>query len=144
MCYRPLLHNSNEFGLALKEPESDVKAFHPTFRIPVEHFLKYGAVWGALHLSTIFWERPAWGIKNEPDETERMKKAYLLAFANYDAPISKAWAEKTLLKDEWVTNSAYFELVVYNPSLVEKIKSAFQRHGIRIIDHENNFFSVVQ
>jgi hypothetical protein len=141
---RPLIHKPNDFGLALKEPESDVKAYHPTFKVPVLFFLSSGAVWGVLHLCTIFWEPPAWGIVRDPGETERMKKAYLLAFANYDAPISKAWADKTLLEDEWITNSAYFELVIYNPALVEKIKSAFQRHGIHIIDHENNFFSLVQ
>ena len=141
---RPLLHNSNEFGLALINPESDVGAYYPTFKVPVEYFLSSGAVWEALHLCTIFWEPPAWGTKHAPGETERMKKAYLLAFANYDAPISKAWAEKTLLKDEYVKNGAYFELVVYNVALVEKIKGAFQRHGIHIIDHKNNFFSLVQ
>ncbi len=141
---RLLLHNSNEFGLTLKEPERNEKAFSPTFKVSVPFFLRNGAVWSELHLCTIFWERPAWKTKHEPDETDQMKKAYLLAFANYDAPISKAWAEKTLLEDEWITNSAYFELVVYNPALVEKIKGAFQRHGIHIIDHENNFFSLVQ
>jgi hypothetical protein len=135
-----------DFELALKKPvqESDVKTYHPTFKVPVPFFLSSGAVWSALHLSTIFWERPAWGIKHEPGETDSMKKAYLLAFANYDAPISKAWTEKTLLEDEWITSGAYFELVIYNPALVEKIKGAFQRHGIHIIDHENNFFSLVQ
>jgi len=141
---RPLLHASNEFGLALTQPESDDKAYHPTFKVPVPYFLSSGAVWEALHLCTIFWERPAWGIKHEPGETDRMKKAYLLAFANYDAPISKVWADKTLLENEWITNGAYFELVVYNPDLVEKINVAFQKHGIGIIDHENNFISLVQ
>jgi len=141
---RPLLHNSNEFGLALINPESDVGAYYPTFKVPVPFFLSSGAVWSALHLCTIFWEPPAWGIVQDPGKTEIMKKEYLLAFANYDAPISKAWADKTLLEDEWITSGAYFELVVYNPALVEKIKGAFQRHGIHIIDHKNNFFSLVQ
>jgi hypothetical protein len=141
---RLLLHKSNEFGLSLTQPESDDKAFFPTFKVPVQYFLKCGAVWTALKLCTIFWERPAWGIVHEPGETDRMKRAYLLAFANYDAPISKAWADKTLLEDEYVVNSAYFELVVYKPDLVEKIKVAFQKHGIGIIDHENNFISLVQ
>ena len=142
---RPLLHLSNKFGLALIDTGSTVKAYYPIFRVPVLHFLNCGAVWTVLNLCTIFWERPAYGIERSVNETERIKKAYLLAFANYDAPISKAWAEKCLLENENenTTHEPYFELIIYNPALVEEIKGAFQRHGIKCIHGEDNFITVL-
>jgi hypothetical protein len=134
-----LLNEPDEFELSLTQPGSDANAFFPTFNIPVLYFLQCRSVWTALQLSTIFWERPVWGIVHESGETDKIKKAYLLANANYDA-----WANKTLIDNEWITSGAYFELVVYKPDLVEKIKVAFQNHGIIIIHHENNFVSLVK
>lgn len=141
---RPLIHNPETYSLALVSPDDEHTPYYETFKVPVDLFLSCGAVWTQLNLCTVFWERPAWGIERNADENERIKKAYLLAFPNYDAPISKAWADKTLHDNQWVTNKAYFEIVAYKPILVDKIKDAFQKYGIRCIHGEDKFVSVIK
>ena len=139
---RPILWKREKYGLVLTTPKHARAQYYPTFYVPVPLFLNAGAVWQLLNLCTIFWERPAWGIERSDNERSHTQKAYLLAFPTYDAPISGAWAEDCLMNNKHQEYKAYFELTIYDPSLVEQIKLAFQRHGAVCTHGEENVFSV--
>lgn len=128
----PIIWRRDRYSLTLIAPECQMKTHHPTFIIPVSTFLKTGAVWSEINLTTIFWEPPAYGIKRSWKENEDIKCSYLLAFASYDAPLCKAWAYDCLINNRAEEYGAYFELIVYNPELINNVKQAFQRHECAI------------
>ena len=162
---RPLLHIRSKYELVLTTPDKGqtmpdkkqetsnkgqetsnkgqeiTSAYYPTFKIPVETFLNAGAVWTELNLSTIFWEPPAYGITRTSTEKDNIKKSYLLAFPTYDAPICKAWADDCLLNNKYNEYGAYFELTIWEVALVEKIKNALSRHGVKCVHGEDNFIT---
>ena len=149
---RPLLHIREKYELVLttpnkgqeitdKEQTKPEKAYYPTFKLPVEIFLNAGAVWTELNLSTIFWEPPAYGITRTTTEKDNIKKSYLLAFPTYYAPICKAWADDCLLNNKYNEDGAYFELTIWEVALVEQIKNALSKHGVKCVHGEDNFIT---
>lgn len=139
---RPLIWIREKYNLTLSS-KRELKPFHPTFKIPVDIFLNIGSVWQELNLSTIFWEPPMYGIKRPCAESLLMKKEYLLAFPNYDAPISEKWARDCLIDNNYKKYNAYFELTVYKPELVTKIELALQKQNIMFVQEDNKIFNVI-
>ena len=71
-----LIWDSKEYGLTIltMENSKNVEWYgKPVFYIPLRVFMRCGAFWSALHLSTIFWEPKPYHIERPFKETERIK-----------------------------------------------------------------------
>jgi hypothetical protein len=105
-------------------------------------------MWSALNLCTVFWEPPLYGIPRDYKENERVKGAYLIAFASDLAPICKEWARGCIeqcshpiveAKDE-----VFVEIILFNEALKARMMDAISRHSLTVsICHSTNACTVI-
>ena len=135
-----LIWKCDEYGLTIltmKNAKGSELYEKPIFYIPLRTFMRCGAFWSALHLSTIFWEPKPYNIERQFKETERIKGAYLIAFAPDIAPICKGWAQQCVDKlHDWPRDpeaeEAFVEIIVFQDSLKDKIVDAVHRHALQV------------
>ena len=151
-----LIWNSQEYGLTIltmKNAKRSELYKRPLFYIPLRIFMRCGAFWSALHLSTIFWEPKPYNIERSFKETERIKGGYLIAFAPDIAPICKGWAKQCIdklhdLSADPEADEAFVEIMVFQDSLKDKIVDAINRHKLQVKFSEtadkNGIFNVFE
>jgi len=148
-----LIWNRKEYGLTIltMENSKNVEWYEkPVFYIPLRVFMRCGAFWSALHLSTIFWEPKPYHIERPFKETEKIKGAYLIEFAPDLAPICKGWAKQCIDKlHDWPrdpnADEAFVEIVVFQDSLKKEIMDAVQRHELQVSETDKkDIFSVTE
>jgi hypothetical protein len=135
-----LIWSRGEYGLTImtmKNAKGSELYEKPIFYIPLRTFMRCGAFWSALHLSTIFWEPKPYNMERKFQETERTKGAYLIAFAPDIAPICKGWAKQCIDKlHDWPrdpeADEAFVEIIVFQDSLKDKIMDAVHRHTLQV------------
>ena len=149
-----LIWKRDEYGLTIltmKNAEESKLYEKPIFYIPLRTFMRCDAFWSALHLSTIFWEPKPYNIERPFKETERIKGAYLTAFAPDIAPICKGWAQQCVgtlhdwPRDPEAEEEAFVEIIVFQDSLKDKIMDAVHIHALHVskID-KNDIFNVFE
>ena len=151
-----IIWNRNEYGLTILTMEHEniknVEFYEkPVFYIPLKVFMRCGAFWSALHLSTIFWEPKLYNIEQPFKETERIKGAYLVAFAPDIAPICKGWAQQCIEKlhvypRDSETDNVFVEIIVFQDSLKKEIMdAAVQRHELQVSETDKkDIFTVFE
>ena len=89
MCL--IIWKKYEYGLTIVSLNRCITNYDskPIVRIPLPIFMKSGAIWSVLKLSTIFWEKYMYGVKRDDKYNEEIKGAYLTSFATDLAPICK-------------------------------------------------------
>lgn len=138
----PILYRKDKYALEILTLENSTfcSDLHScVFRIPLHHFMQSGAVWSALNLCTIFWEKPAWGKPNSLEQ-EKTKGAYLIAFATNLAPICKTWANDCIQKTiayQKLGDEVFVEIIVHDQTLKPKLISALQAHVLTFSENEN-------
>ena len=134
-----LIWSRQEYGLSIltmKNAKGSELYEKPLFYIPLRTFMRCGAFWSALHLSTIFWEQRPYNIERSFQETERIKGAYLIAFAPDIAPICKGWAKQCIdALHDWPRDpeveEAFVEIIVFQDSLKDKLMNAVKGHALQ-------------
>ena len=148
-----LIWNRTEYGLTIltMENSKNVEWYEkPVFYIPLRVFMRCGAFWSALHLSTIFWEPKPYRIERPCKETERIKGAYLIAFAPDIAPTCKGWAQQCIdalhdLPRDPETDNVFVEIVVFQDSLKKEIMDAAQQHELQVSETDKkDIFNVFE
>jgi len=150
-----LIWSPREYGLTIltmKNAKGSELYEKPIFYIPLRIFMRCGAFWSALHLSTIFWEQKPYNIERSFQETERIKGAYLIEFAPDIASICKRWAKQCINKlHDWPRDpeaeEAFVEIIVFQDSLKDKIIDAIHRHALQFKFSEtdkNGIFNVFE
>lgn len=142
----PILYNSGKYQLSILSidyglPKQSDKTI---FLVPIREFLAFGRIWTELNLCTIFWESRAYGIKRNELENQKIKIAYLIAFASELAPICKKWAndclEKTINYID-LNDTVYFKIECYNENLKDKIINALSNYHYNFTK-EGNIYTV--
>lgn len=146
-----LIWTPQEYGLTILTMENakgSEKYNKPIFYIPLRTFMRCGAFWSELNLSTIFWEQRPYHIERTFQETEKIKGEYLIAFASDLAPICKGWAEKCINSlYEWPrdpnTDKVFVEIIAFQESLKDKIIDAVHRYMLQFIETDKNDIFIV-
>ena len=152
-----LIWDRNEYGLTILTMENAKNTSYyekPVFYIPLRTFMRCGSFWSALKLCTVFWEQRPYHIERTFKETERIKGAYLIAFASDMAPICKKWAEQCIDKlYEWSRNTCedededevFVEIIVFNDSLKDEIIKAAKSYMLQIVEtDEKDIFNILE
>jgi hypothetical protein len=148
-----LFWKRDEYGLTIltmKNAKGSELYKKPIFYIPLNVFMRCGAFWSALHLSTIFWEPKPYNIERQFKETEKIKGAYLVAFASDIAPICKAWAQQCVdnlhcRPRDSEPEEVFVEIIVFQDSLKDKIVDAVHRHALQVSETDKKgIFSVFE
>lgn len=148
-----LIWNPSKYGLTILTMENAKDSYKyekPVFYIPLRTFMRCGAIWSALNLSTIFWEQRPYHIERTFQETEKVKGAYLVAFASDLASICKGWVEECIDKlYEWPrdleVDETFVEVIVFQNSLKDEITNAIKMHMLQVDETDNkNIFSVFE
>jgi len=148
-----LVWDRNEYGLTILTMENakNTSYYEKTvFYIPLRTFMRCGSFWSALNLCTIFWEQRPYHIERTFKETERIKGAYLIAFACDVAPICKKWAEQCIDKlYEWPRcedeDEVFVEIIVFNDSLKDGIIKAAKSYMLQIEEtDEKDIFNIFE
>ena len=131
MC--PIIWNRQKYGLTILTLPNSSANYNskPIFRLPLKKFMNSGAFWSALNLSTIFWEQPLYGMNRNYKENEKIKGAYLIAFASDLAPICKAWAKRCInkiIEGEPLEDEVFVEIIVLDETLTNKLITAIVKH----------------
>ena len=131
MC--PILWIREKYGLTISTLNKCSTNYNskPIFRVPLKKFMKSGAFWSALNLCTIFWEQPLYRMNRDYKENEKIKGAYLIAFASDLAPICKAWANRCIhkiIEGEPLEDEVFVEIIVFDETLVNKLITAIVNH----------------
>ena len=149
-----LIWKHDEYGLTIvtmKNAKGSELYEKPIFYIPLRTFMRCGAFWSALHLCTIFWEPKPYNIERQFEETERIKGAYLIAFAPDIAPICKGWAQQCVEKLHDMprnpdADNVFVEIIVFQDSLKKEIMdAAVQRHELQVSETDKkDIFNVFE
>ena len=148
-----IIWNSNEYGLTIltMNNSKNVEWYKkPVFYIPLRVFMRCGAFWSALHLSTIFWEPKPYHIERPFKETEMIKGACLIAFAPDIAPTCKEWAQQCIdalhdLPRDPETDNVFVEIIVFQDSLKKEIMDAAQQHELQVSETDKkDIFNVFE
>lgn len=148
MC--PIIHNRNEYNLSIltMENANGYGTGMPIFYVPLRKFMQCGGLWSPIRLCTVFWEPPLYGIQRDYLDNERIKGAYLIAFASDLAPICKAWASEcteqcrhhAMVEEEEV----FVRIVLFNEALKDQIMNAISRHNLKVsICEATNTYTVM-
>ena len=143
MC--PIIWNMCNYSLtiAIKDRCSINYNSKSIVRMPLRKFMKCGAIWSVLKLSTIFWEKPLFLSANiNPDIThnEQIKASYLISFASDLAPICKAWAKKCIDKiidNQPMEEEVFAEIILIDESLKDTIIDNIVKNQMEYSVHEN-------
>jgi len=141
-----LIWNTKEYGLTILTMEN-AKGFErynkPIFYIPLRTFMRCGAFWSALTLSTIFWEQRPYNIERTFKETEKIKGAYLIAFAPNMSLTSTKWAEECVnTLYDWPrnpdTDNVFIQIIIFQDAFKDKIINAIKSNMLKFTETENN------
>ena len=146
MC--PIIHNRNEYSLSILTMENahGYGIGMPIFYVPLRKFMQCGGLWSPIRLCTIFWEPPLYGIQRDPLDNERIKGAYLIAFASDLAPICKAWASECIAqcRHHAMVEEVFVRIVLFNEALKDQIMNAISRHNLKVsICEATNTYTVL-
>lgn len=124
MCL--IIWKKYEYGLSIVSLNKCIADYDskPIIRIPLTIFMKLGAIWSVLKLSTIFWEKYSYGVKCDERHNEEIKGAYLVSFASDLATISKRWVKKcidSILVNQPLEEEVYAEIILLDELLIQKI-----------------------
>lgn len=144
--YCPILFKRGEYSLCILSLEYGFtkNTENPIFIIPIREFLACGSIWQAMHLCTIFWEKPAYNIERSYNEIQHTKASYLMAFASDLAPICKHWATECLdktIKYIELEDKVYAHLEVYNTTIKDKIIKAVEAYNLNL-SVDSNIYTV--
>ena len=136
MC--PIMWDRNEFGISILTMENASSHYqcYPMVYVPLREFMQCGELWSVLKLCTVFWEPPLYGIPREHAENERIKGAYLIAFASDLAPICKKWARECIEHcnqcSHEASNKVFVQIVIFNEARQARIMDAISRHNLQV------------
>ena len=133
MC--PIIWDRNEYGMCILTMENAHVQYNrnPMFYVPLRTFMQCGAFWSALNLCTVFWEPPLYGIPRAHVENERIKGAYLIAFASDLAPVCKEWARSCIEQcNQKASDEVFVEIVLFNEALKAQMMDAISRHNLQV------------
>jgi hypothetical protein len=133
MC--PIMWNRNECGISILTMENAHPQYirNPMFYVPLRKFMQCGGLWTVVGLCTVFWEPPLYGIPRDHVENERIKGAYLIAFASDLAPICKEWARSCIEQcNQKVSDEVFVEIVLFNEALKAQMMDAISRHNLQV------------
>lgn len=144
MC--PIIWNMSNYGLtiAIKDRCSTNYNSKPIIRMPLTKFMKCGAIWSVLKLSTIFWEKPLF-LSPDIKHNEQIKASYLISFASELAPICKAWAKKCIDKiidNEPMEEDVFAEIILIDESLKDKILDNFIKNHMEY-SVDQNIYTII-
>ncbi len=130
MC--PIIWDRNEYGVCILTMENAHIQYNrnPIFYVPLRIFMQCGAFWSALSLCTVFWEPPIYGIPRDHMENERIKGAYLIAFASDLAPMCKEWATGCISQE--TSDEVFVEIVLFNEARKAQMMDAISRHELNV------------
>jgi len=106
------------------------------FYVPLRKFMQCGGLWTVVGLCTVFWEPPLYGIPRDHMENERVKGAYLIAFASDLAPICKEWARGCIeqcshpIVEE--KDKVFVEIILFDEALKARMMDAISRHNLTV------------
>lgn len=140
--YCPMIFSKGKYSLSLLSKDYGLpkESKNTQFLVPIREFLACGSIWTELNLSTIFWEPPLYGIKRDHLENQKIKIAYLVAFASDLAPICKKWADDCLnktIKYIDLNEQVYFKIELYNENLKDKIIAAINNFNYNLLINDN-------
>jgi hypothetical protein len=148
MC--PIIWDRNECGVCILTMENAHIQYNrnPMFYVPLRKFMQCGGLWSALNLCTVFWEPPLYGIPRDHVENERIKGAYLIAFASDLAPICKEWARGCIEQCNHPivesNDEVFVEIVLFNEARKAKMMDAISRHALQVsICEATNAFTII-
>ena len=148
MC--PIIWRRDKCGISILTMENARPQYNrtPVFYVPLRKFMHCGGLWTVVGLCTVFWEPPLYGIPRDYNENERVKGAYLIAFASDLAPICKEWARGCIeqcshpiveAKDE-----VFVEIVLFNEALKVRMMDAISRGNLTVsICEDTNTCTVI-
>jgi hypothetical protein len=122
----------------------------PIFYIPLNVFMRCGAFWSALNLSTIFWEQRPYHMERTFQETEKIKGAYLIAFVDDSASICKEWAEKCINKlhdypRDPKEDKVFIEIIVFQDSLKDELVNTIKMYMLQVSETDKkDIFNVFE
>jgi hypothetical protein len=74
-----------------------------------------------------------YGIPRDYKENERVKGAYLIAFASDLAPICKEWARGCIERcNQKASDAVFVEIVLFNEALKAQMMDAISRHELQV------------
>ena len=145
MC--PIMWRRDKCSISILTMENAHPQYYrnPIFYVPLRKFMQCGGMWSALNLCTVFWEPPLYGIPRDHTENERVKGAYLSAFASDLAPICKEWARGCIEQcSQKASDSAFVEIILFNEALKARMMDAISRHKLTVsICHSTNAHTVI-
>jgi hypothetical protein len=95
--------------------------------------MQCGGLWTVVGLCTVFWEPPLYGIPRDHEENERVKGAYLIAFASDLAPICKEWARGCIEQcSQKAKDEVFVEIILFNEALKAQMMDAISRHELTV------------
>ena len=117
-----IIWKKDNYGLTIasKDKCSLNYNFKPIVRFPLSKFMKCGPIWSVLKLSTIFWEKPLYGIERDITHNEQIKASYLISFASDLVPICKGWAKKcidTIVENQPLEEEVFAEIILFDETL---------------------------
>lgn len=140
MC--PIIWKKDNYGLTIATLDkcTEIYNFKPIIRMPLGEFMKSGAIWSILRLTTIFWEKPLYGIERDIERNEQIKASYLISFASDLAPLCKAWAKKcidTIIENQPLEEEVFAEIILFDETLRDKIIDNIIKNKMEYSVHEN-------
>ena len=125
----PIIWKKYEYGLSIVSLNKCISDYDskPIIRIPLKIFMKSGAIWSVLKLSTVFWEKYSYGVKFDDKHNEEIKGGYLISFASDLAPISKTWAKDCIdkiIENKPIEEQVLAEIILLDETLIQKILNA--------------------
>ena len=148
-----LLWKRDEYGLTIltmKNAKGCELYEKPIFYIPLKTFMRCGAFWSALNLSTKYWEQRPYHTERTFKETEKIKGAYLIAYAPDILPICKRWAEQCIdaLHDrprDLEAEEVFVEIIVFRDSLKDEIMDAIKGHMLQFVEtYKKDIFNIFE
>ena len=136
MC--PIMWRRDKCGISILTMENARPQYNrnPMFCVPLRKFMQCGGLWTVVGLCTVFWEPPLYGIPRDYEENERVKGAYLIAFASDLAPICKEWArgciEQCSHPNVEAKDEVFVEIVLFNEALNAQMMDAISRHKLTV------------
>jgi hypothetical protein len=148
-----LLWKRDEYGLTIltmKNAKGSELYNKPIFYIPLRTFMRCGAFWSALHLSTAYWQQRPYHTERNFKETEKIKGAYLIAYAPDILPVCKRWAEQCVnALHDWPRDpeaeEVFVEIIVFQDSLKDDIMDAIKGHMLQFVETDKkDIFNVFE
>ena len=133
MC--PIMWRRDKCSISILTMENAHPQYNqnPMFYVPLRKFMQCSGLWTVVGLCTVFWEPPLYGIPRDYKENERVKGAYLIAFASDLAPICKEWARGCIEQcSQKASDEVFVEIILFNEALKARMMDAISRHNLTV------------